>query len=88
MSMVLFARYKKSKLLQCLTLNDTSCTNSYIALVDMGLILRQAIPSAEERSKMDGTQYKCADYTKKCVEIVNILCNTVIRKALRMKKEN
>ena len=67
---VVFRKVQKSKLLQCLTFNDTSCPNSYIALVDMGMILRQAIPNAEERSKMDGTQYKWADYTKKCVEIV------------------
>jgi len=37
----------------------------YITLVDMGVIWRMATPSAEDRQRQDGIQYKLSDYVHK-----------------------
>ncbi len=43
---------------------------SYIALIDMGMIWRMATPSAEDRQKQDGTAYKWSDYACKVSSIM------------------
>ena len=42
--------------MQCLNLDNVNWPNSYIALIDMGMVLRQAIPSSDDRAKLDGSK--------------------------------
>ena len=64
-----FRKTQKSKLLQKLALQPLD-VNSYMALVDMGMIWRLASPTAEERIKSDGTPYTWGDYTNKMGSLI------------------
>jgi len=76
-----FRKTQKSKLVQKLTLQPFN-VNSYIALVDMGMIWHLATPTAEERAKGDGSSYTWGDYINKIVSLIlarhvnatNIIC--------------
>ena len=65
-----FRKVQKSKLVQCLNLDNVNWPNSYIALIDMGMVLRQAIPSSDDRAKLDGSPYTWGDYANRCVNKV------------------
>ncbi|KAK7084444.1 hypothetical protein SK128_012003, partial [Halocaridina rubra] len=43
---------------------------TYIMLIDMGMIWRMVIPSAEDRQMQDGTPYKWLDYVHKLSSII------------------
>ena len=53
-----FRKIQKSKLLQKLALQPLD-VNSYVALVDMGMMWHLASPTAEERVKSDGSPHTC-----------------------------
>ena len=65
-----FRKVQKSKLVQCFNIDKVDCPNVYIALIDMGMVLRQAIPNGDYRAKLDGSPYMWSDYANKCVKIV------------------
>ena len=60
----------KSKLVDKLNLEEINSLNNYIALVDNGFIWRLSTPSAEDRDKLDGTDYTWGDYANKIYNIV------------------
>jgi len=53
---------RATELIQKLFLQPVSLQESYIALVDMGMIWRMATPSPEDCQTQDGTSYKWSDY--------------------------
>ena len=48
---------QKSKLVRIMNLVPSPAPRMYIAIVDMGLLWRLAIPSTEDREKPDGSIY-------------------------------
>ena len=64
-----FRNTQKSKHLQKLALQLLD-VNSYVALVDMGMMWRLATPTAEERVKSDGSPYTWGDYTNKIGSVI------------------
>ncbi|KAK1879203.1 U3 small nucleolar RNA-associated protein 10 [Dissostichus eleginoides] len=65
-----FRKTQKSMLVQKLSLESVDLQESYIALVDMGMIWRMATPSAEDRRTQDGNPYKWSDYVHKLSSII------------------
>ena len=65
-----YRKTQKSKLIQKLTLLSVDLVESYIALIDMGMIWRMATPSAEDRQTQDGTPYKWSNYVHKVSSII------------------
>jgi hypothetical protein len=65
-----YRKTQKSQLIQKLSLQPVDLQESYIAIIDMGMIWRMAIPSAEDRQTQDGTPYKWADYVNKLSSII------------------
>ena len=57
-----FRKVQKSKLVQCLNLDNVNWPNSYIALIP--------IPSSDDRAKLDGSPYTWGDYANRCVNKV------------------
>ena len=64
-----FRKTQKSKLLQKLAYQPLD-VNSYMALVDMGMMWCLASPTAEERVKSDGSPYIWGDYTNKIGSVI------------------
>ena len=64
-----FRKTQKSKLIQKLALQPLD-VNSYVALVDMGIMWHLASPTAEEKVKCDGCLYTWGDYTKKIGSVI------------------
>lgn len=65
-----FRKSQKSKLLRKLAMEVTPEPEVYTSIIDMGLIWRLAVPSAEDREKRDGTQFTWGDYGQKMVDFV------------------
>ena len=63
-------KVQKSKLMASFTLHDIGWPHDYIALIDMGMILRLATPTSDQRAKVNGTPYTWEAYAKHCVDIV------------------
>ena len=64
-----FRKTQKSKLLQKLALQPLD-VNSYVALVDMGMMWHLASPTAEERVKSDGSPCTWGDNTNKTGSVI------------------
>lgn len=65
-----YRKTQKSKLIRKLHLQSIDLQESYIALIDMGMVWRMATPSAEDRQKQDATSYKWSDYAHKVSSII------------------
>ncbi|KAG1680240.1 hypothetical protein GQR58_012475 [Nymphon striatum] len=65
-----YRKTQKSQLIQKLSLQPVDLQEPYIALIDMGMIWRMAIPSAEDRQTQDGTPYMWLDYVHKLSSII------------------
>lgn len=65
-----YRKTQKSKLVQKLSLQPIDIRQSYVALIDMGMIWRMATPSAEDRQTQDGSPYKWLDYVQKVSSII------------------
>ena len=61
---------QKSKLLRTMSLVPVPAPRIYIAIVDMGLLWRLAIPSIEDREKPDGSIYTWFDYGEKMLSLL------------------
>ena len=77
-----FRKTQQRKHLQKLALQPLD-VNSYVSLVDMGMMWHLASPTAEERVKSDGSPYTWGDYTNKIGSVIlachvnatTIMCN-------------
>ena len=61
---------QKSKLQQKLSMNTIPEPDTYISIIDMGLIWHLATPTTEDRAKMDGTKYTWGDFADKLVHFM------------------
>eukprot|EP00112_Aurelia_sp_Birch-Aquarium-sp1_P024471 Seg7765.2 transcript_id=Seg7765.2/GoldUCD/mRNA.D3Y31 product="hypothetical protein" protein_id=Seg7765.2/GoldUCD/D3Y31 len=61
----------KAKLCECFTFKEAKASHSpKIALVDMGLLWRLAMPSKEDREKVYGSAFTWGDYASKLLDMV------------------
>ncbi|KAK7085391.1 hypothetical protein SK128_008759, partial [Halocaridina rubra] len=65
-----YRQTQKSQIIQKLSLQPVDIQEPYIVLIEMRMILRMAIPSAEDRQMQDGTPYKWVDYVHKLTSII------------------
>ena len=65
-----YRKTQKSQLIQKLSLQPVDIQESHIALIDIGMIWRMAIPSAEDRQTQDGAPSKWLDYVQKLTSII------------------
>ena len=65
-----YRKTQKSKLIQKFSLQPVDLQEPYIALIDMGMILRMATPTAEDRQTQDVTPYKWSNYVQKASSII------------------
>ena len=63
-------RLRRAKSSRSFLLQPVDMQEPYIALIDMGMIWRMAIPSAEDRQTQDGTPYKWLNYVHKLSSII------------------
>ena len=70
-------KMRKSKVIQNVPLQYVCLQEPNVALVDMGMIWRKAIPSAEGQRTQHGTPYKWSDYVHKVSPLPAIAMLTV-----------
>ena len=63
-------KVQKSKLQQKLSMNTIPEPDTYISIIDMGLIWHLATPTTEDREKMDGTKFTWGDFADKLVHFL------------------
>ena len=65
-----FRKCQKSKLLQCMEIKMGNVNDDYVAIVDMGMFIRKAIPNQDQRFKEDGQIYAWNDYVEHCIDMI------------------
>ena len=65
-----FRKCQKSKLQQSMDIVGQNINSKYVAILDMGMFIRKAIPNQDKRFKEDGTDFTWRDYGESCVDMI------------------